>query len=390
MYSHSRLSTFEQCQLKFKFAYIDQLETEIEESVESFLGSRVHEVFEKLYTDLKFKKIPTHQELTEFYNTEWKKNWNDDIIIVREEYTQENYRQLGEQYISDYYKRYHPFDQERTVALEKHIIIKLDEKHIVQGYIDRLASKENGVYVIHDYKTSGSLPEASHIEEDRQLALYAMAVKQDYQDCKKVILIWHYLAFDKEFSTEKTDEQLRVLRKDILKLIDQIEATTEYPAHQSALCDWCEFQPECPQFKHLFNLEKKETNEFLKDTGVDLVNKYAHLKNQIEKLEIDIEKLREALLTFAQKESVEVIYGSDMKASVKSYPKLSFPKKYDSNREAFEKIIKQLGLWEQLATVDVYELAKMINNNELYPDLIKLIMKFVQKDKTVRISLSKR
>lgn len=390
MYSHSRLSSYEQCPLRFKFAYIDHLETEIEESVESFLGSRVHEVLEKLYTDLKFKKIRTLQELLYFFNDAWTKNWNDNIVIVRKEYTPENFKKLGEHYIADYYNRYKPFDQDRTIALEKRIIIKLDERHIVQGYIDRISCKENGIYVIHDYKTTGSLPETSYIEEDRQLALYAMAVKHDYPDCKNVILVWHFLAFDKEFSTVKTEEQLRLLRKDIIKLIDTIEAAEEFPAHTGALCDWCEFQPECPQWKHLFKLQKKDTNEYLKDDGVQLVNKYAQVKNEIEKQETELEKIRQALTSFAEKENLHVIFGSEVKASLGVYPKLSFPKKDDVNREKFEKLIRQLGLWEQLATIDVYELAKSINNNELHPDLIKLIMKFVTKEKITRVFLSKR
>ena len=390
MYSHSRLSTYENCPLKFKFAYIDKLETEIEESIESFLGSRVHEVLEKLYKDVKFKKLPPLKELLDLFSKEWKKNWNDNIIIVRKDYTQENYRKLGEQYITDYYNRYKPFNQERTIALEKRIIIRLDENHIVHGFIDRLSCGEDGVYIIHDYKTTGSLPDKTNIEEDRQLALYAMAVKKDYPDCKKVILVWHFLAFDKEFSTEKTEEQLKELRKDVIKLIDIIEATEEFPGIVSALCDWCEFQPLCPKWKHLFKTQEKEPNEYMKDDGVQLVNKYVNVKNEIDKLEANLEKIREALIAFAEKENVEMVFGSEMKASVRSYPKLSFPKKGEINREKFEQLIKQLGLWQQLETVDVYELAKMINNNELHPDLVKLIMKFVTKDKLTRISLRKR
>ncbi|MCX6818431.1 MAG: PD-(D/E)XK nuclease family protein [Candidatus Aenigmarchaeota archaeon] len=57
MFSHSRISTFEQCPQKFKFHYIDKAETEEFEGVEAFLGSRVHEVLEKLYMDLKFQKL---------------------------------------------------------------------------------------------------------------------------------------------------------------------------------------------------------------------------------------------------------------------------------------------------------------------------------------------
>jgi len=390
VYSHSRLSTYEQCPLRFKFAYIEKRETEIEGSIEAFLGEMVHAVLEKLYTDVKFKKIPSFQELLDFFHDEWEKNWTENIIIVHEEYTQENYKKLGEQFIIDYYNRYKPFNQDRTVALEKRIIMRLDDKHIVQGYIDRLACKDNGEYIIHDYKTTGSLPGNTYVEEDRQLALYAMAVKKSYPDCKRVILVYHFLAFDKEFTAEKTEEKLEALRKEVIQLIDTIEATKEFPAHVSTLCDWCEFQPECPQFKHLFGLKEKEPNEYMQDDGVQLVNKYAQVNNEIKELEFKLEKLREALIAFAEKENVEMVFGSDMKASVKSYPKLNFPKKYDENTEEFVSMIKKLGLWDQLATVDTYELAKMINNNLLHPDLIKLINKFVKKEKITRISLSKK
>lgn len=80
-FSHSKLSCFEQCPLKFKFNHIDKIETEIEETVEAFLGQRVHEVLERLYKDLKFQKLNSLEELLSFYDEEWKKNWNDGIII---------------------------------------------------------------------------------------------------------------------------------------------------------------------------------------------------------------------------------------------------------------------------------------------------------------------
>jgi len=127
VYSHSRLSCYEQCPQKFKLQYIDRVETEVEESVEAFLGVRVHEVLEKLYRDLQFQKMDSLDELLVFLRDSWKENWSDDIVIVKDEYNQENYLRMGEKYISDYYKRYHPFDQGRTIALEERIPINLGE-----------------------------------------------------------------------------------------------------------------------------------------------------------------------------------------------------------------------------------------------------------------------
>jgi len=81
--------------LKFKYGYIDKVETEIEGSIEAYLGSRVHEALEKLYKDLKFEKENSLQELLDYFNSEWEKHWNENILIVREEYTKENFRKMG-------------------------------------------------------------------------------------------------------------------------------------------------------------------------------------------------------------------------------------------------------------------------------------------------------
>ena len=59
VYSHSRLSCYEQCPQKYKLQYIDKVETEVEENIESYLGSIVHETLEKLYRDLGYQKVNT-------------------------------------------------------------------------------------------------------------------------------------------------------------------------------------------------------------------------------------------------------------------------------------------------------------------------------------------
>ena len=71
IYSHSRLSTFEQCPQKFKLHYIDKIETEVKESVEAFMGVRIHETLEKLYSDLRYQKKNTLEELIGFLDDEW-------------------------------------------------------------------------------------------------------------------------------------------------------------------------------------------------------------------------------------------------------------------------------------------------------------------------------
>lgn len=149
--------------------------------------------------------------------------------------------------VADYYNRYKPFNHGRTIALEERILINLDVSgdYKLQGYIDRLAETDNGCYEIHEYKTSSRSPSLEQVENNRQLALYAIGVKQRYPDTRNVRLIWHFLKFDKEINLIQTDEELHELKRNTIQLIDTIENTEEYPMNPSKLCEWCSFKPIC-------------------------------------------------------------------------------------------------------------------------------------------------
>ncbi len=191
IYSYSRLNCYEQCPRKYKFQYIDKIKTEMKETIELFLGKRVHETLRKLYWDMWHQKMNSLGELLFFLREEWLNNWDESIVIVKKEYSREDYLNMAEQYISDYYSRYKPFNCGRTLAIEKRISINLDDlgKYKLMCYIDRITKTNYGYYQIHDYKTSSHLPTTRRIQMDRQLALYAMIVKLKYPYIKNIRLI---------------------------------------------------------------------------------------------------------------------------------------------------------------------------------------------------------
>jgi len=249
-YSHSRLSIFEHCPLKYKYRYIDQIVPELERTIETLLGNVIHETLEWLYEQTKNNKVPTIDELIVHYSKNWEENYTPNLIIVQEGLTARDFFNKGIRFLLDYYLKYHPF-KENTIALEKKVEINLGEnkEYILQGFIDRLVhNKELDEYEVHDYKTSGSLPTKEKIDTDRQLALYSIAIKELYGKDKNVCLVWHYLNFNKKICSRRTDEQLEKLKQDILELIKKIEQTKEFPSNKSPACKWCEYISICPEF----------------------------------------------------------------------------------------------------------------------------------------------
>jgi putative RecB family exonuclease len=393
-YSHSQLSTYETCPQQYKLAYIDRIEVETE-SIEAFMGSRVHDALEKLYRDLKVTKLNTLEELLGFYHQSWEKNWNDMVQIIRKEYSAEDYRRLGEKCISDYYKRYYPFDQGRTLGLEENIYFSLEEEkgYWIRGFIDRLTLIDNSILEIHDYKTSNRLPTRGDVNSDRQLAFYQMGVEGKWKDIREIRLIWHYLSFDTEIQSSRTPEELHQLRQATLELIQKIEADRKFLPKEGPLCDWCDYQGICPRRKHLITVGSLPPNEYLNEEGVTLVNRYVELKERkrvwSEEIDVELAKVEEALYAYAQREELEAIFGSDHVAKIKIEMKEKYPLKGDPNRRVLDEIVKNAGKWMEVSDLNPWILARVISRGGWPPSLVKKVKEFSTLEESRSITVSK-
>lgn len=250
MYSHSRLSSYEQCKYKYKLKYIDKVPSPVEKSIEAHLGTCVHDALEWLYKEVLEGNLPTLDETLEQYTKKWKEEFKEEFIIVKKEFIANDYFNKGIKFILDYYMKHYPF-KDGTLELEKKIWIEIEKDfpHKVMGYIDRLVyNKETNTYEIHDYKTSNSMPNQSQLDKDRQLALYAMGIKQLYGRNKEVTLTWHYLNHNKQVFSKRTQEEFEKLRQEIKELIETIESNQEWPTNKTRLCDWCEYKSVCHAF----------------------------------------------------------------------------------------------------------------------------------------------
>ena len=248
VYSHSKLETFKTCPLKYKYRYIDKIEKPDEQSIEAFVGSRVHEALRKLYEDLQTGRLNRVAHLVEFYNAEWNAKYGPGIKIVRAGTNQSDYHRYGERCIRNYYAQYAPFDQSETLHIEEHFLFDLDPSGQLklQGYMDRVARRPDGAFEIHDYKTGRSVPTQQHADVDGQLGLYQIALQSQRPEARRVVLLWHYLGHSRTLRSARRPEQLVQLRESTTAVIHRIELTKDFPPHKSPLCDWCEYKPECP------------------------------------------------------------------------------------------------------------------------------------------------
>jgi len=396
-YSHSQLSSFENCPLQYKFVYIDRIKR-YEEGVEAFLGQRFHEAMERLYGERSVRIIPL-EELLEFYEKQWHEKWHPDVKITKKDRTQDNYRTLGRRFIEDYYKRHYPFDEGRILGLERYIRFPLDEeeRYKFKGVIDRLMLAPDRAFEIHDYKTGSGLPEQSDLDEDRQLALYQIGVRKLWPEAKEVRLVWHFVAFDMEMKSTRTPHELEALKADVMRLIDRVEATAVFEPHESALCDWCAYWDLCPTKKHLVIVGKLPEDKWKDEPGVKIVDAYAErwfkkreLETELRAVEEELEKVREAAIAFAEKEDVTVIAGTGHRLRVTGKERIVSPAKGSEEREALEKELRKAGVWDEVAALDPYALEKALAEERWEAGVGDRIKAYVRTEKRFTVTVTEK
>jgi len=388
-YSHSKISTYENCPYQYKLHYIDKVKVDIPTTIEPFMGDIVHQTLEKLYKDKKFHKINSKAMLVKFFKELWEKEYSEDILIVKEDFTTENYKKMGIKFIEDYYDRMNPFEQITILGLETQDRMTLPDGNQWHVRIDKLGCDDKENYYVCDYKTNSRMKYQDEADEDRQLALYSVWVKNKFSDVKSVKLVWHMLAFNKDAISERTDEQLERLQEDVTNIIKEIEIATKednFPRKQSGLCSYCVYKEQCPSFKHEFEIENIKTiKRFKENEGVKLVDEFSEIKAKIAELEEKGEKFKLDLIQYSKEFGIDIVYGSNKKCPIKEFDKIVLPGD-EIEKAQFIQLIKDKGLYEECSMICYPKLNSKILKNEMG----KEIKSYVDIVKDFRLSLSKR
>jgi putative RecB family exonuclease len=246
VYSHSRLSSFDNCPRAFRYRYVDQITVDVE-SIEAFMGKLVHAVVEKLNLVTATGRVPSLPAVLRRYEAMWNEGYEPERVrIVREGTEPDLYRAIGARCTENFYRRHYPFDGDESIGIEEKVLVSLDPdgRYRIRGVMDRLVRTRTGGLEIHDYKTGQRVPSQTVLDRDRQLALYQLAVEERFPG-EPVTLVWHYLASDQVRRSERSSEQLSTLREETIERIERAEAETEFAPKVGPLCRWCEFNDRC-------------------------------------------------------------------------------------------------------------------------------------------------
>lgn len=374
-YSPSRLSAFEKCPLSYRFTYIDRIKKE-EESIDAFVGSRVHEALEKLLKlKMDFGREPTLEKAREIYLKRWEEEYGPHIVIKDEFAEEEDYKRKGLICLEKYFDMEKGREPGELVDLELQLNFNLGGCSMT-GFIDRI-EKVGNTYHIIDYKTSKRAMTQEEADTDRQLALYEIGIRDMFPDAEDVMLHWYYLQHGQVVSSSRDESQLEELSESVVSLIETIETTTDFLPLESKLCGWCEYKDECEAEKRKRTLDASR----LEPPIEELVEEYASLSEErrglnaeVKKIEKRLEELKRGFMGVAKDTGAWSIEGSEHALDLKISEDFYIPGKGSEARRLLEEIICSAGAYEEMSVIDKSCILKAIEEGrykEIGPQILE-------------------
>jgi putative RecB family exonuclease len=241
--SPSKVVSFRDCALAFKFSAIDRLPEP--PSPPAAKGTLVHRALELLYGREPADRTIEHALL------DLDRAWDD--VLGSDEYAgmeiPDDFRSSAATLVRRYFDLEDP-TKIRPIGLELFLSTPLNDRVNLRGIIDRLELDDDGELVVTDYKT-GKVP-GERQEQGRLTGVHFYSYL-----CEKLFgrrparIQLLYLGEPVAIIATPSEQSTRGLERKVGAIWTAIERACErddFRPRPSALCGWCSFKEHCPAF----------------------------------------------------------------------------------------------------------------------------------------------
>lgn len=256
--SHSQISTYQNCSLKYFFRYVEGRKAE-SVNISLPFGSAIHTALATYYRSIKNNQIEPLESLTEtFKNCLYLDIENSELPIsyTKNMQDQESVKIIGVNILEKFYHSINISDYEvvdvelpLSAPLYTHEGIATDFKLV--GIIDLLLKSPTGDLLVVDFKTASKSISQSAVHEDTQLTAYCylilfnkFAPATSDVECQYCVLLKTKEPKIQQLNTIRTRADRRRFAKIANVVLSAIDAKIFMPT-VSWMCASCEYAQVC-------------------------------------------------------------------------------------------------------------------------------------------------
>jgi putative RecB family exonuclease len=255
--SHSQISTYLNCSLKYYFSYVEGRLPEHRPAPLSF-GSAMHAAIGRYYKSIKQtgkpEPLPVLEDLFRDY---WAFETEESGIPMayKEGSNRESMLQDGIRLVKTFYEGVKPME---VVAVEEPLSAPLYDEQGHQtdlrliGIIDCIQRDEQGNLIVIDHKTANRAYTEEKVEQDLQMTNYSYLICSNRLVSPKADTLHRFDVLVKNkkeprlefYPTKRTAAQRKRLAKVISRVLTGIEAGVFFPS-PSWMCSDCQYAQAC-------------------------------------------------------------------------------------------------------------------------------------------------
>lgn len=245
--SPSKVSTFTDCALAFRFSAIDKLPEA--PSAPAVKGSMVHRALELLFVLKPAERTPQAAEICLQQAIDEYAVSPDFVALELDDAATAAFHADATKMVGRYFDLEDPtaFD---PIGIELMLSTEVDDL-LLRGIIDRLDLTEDGELVVTDYKTGRAPTERQESSKLGGVHFYSLLCERLFGERPvKVRLL--YLGNNPQVITATPSEQsTRGLERKVTAIWSAVKRACEaedFRPKPSPLCSWCSFKEFCPAF----------------------------------------------------------------------------------------------------------------------------------------------
>ena len=244
--SPSRIQSFTNCPLAFRFASVEKLPDP--PTIHTTKGNVVHRTLELLLT------LPAPERTSDaagelHHATKAEYEQHPDLLSLElDERTLEKFWEDALSLVHNYFTMEDPRDI-HPEGIELHLEASMGDFKL-RGIIDRLERAADGSIVITDYKTGRSPRDSQTKERMTQMMLYAWLCRETLEQSPSSLRLM-YVRDGRTITVEPTEQQISFQEKRtqaVWRAIANSCTSGYFKPQKSPLCNFCAFKQWCPEF----------------------------------------------------------------------------------------------------------------------------------------------